>query len=71
MRSIVLLFFLTGSLLYAQNENVKWSAKPVFSDVNEEFKDENVIGIWQKEKYEYKYNEKGEMVVWQTIVHSL
>ncbi len=67
MRLIMLLFFLTGSLLYAQNENVKWSAKPVFSDVKEEFKGENVIGIWQKEKYEYKYNEKGEMVVWHTL----
>ncbi len=67
MRLLVILFFFTESLLFAQHSNVKWSSKPVFSSVNEENKDENVIGIWHNEKYEYRYNEKGELRVWHTL----
>ncbi len=64
---LLLIFVICTWVMNAQKSGIVWSAKPVFSNVNAENKDENVIGIWHKERYEYKYNDKGELVVFHTL----
>lgn len=38
-----------------------WSENPGFSNIQEEYQNENVVGIFLNEKYEYYHNSEGEL----------
>ncbi len=62
---IILFFTLTTS--YSQSQTISWEKSPKFSSILEENKNENVIGIFLKEKYEYMYSEEGGLQMIHTI----
>ncbi|MCW3785059.1 DUF3857 domain-containing protein [Plebeiibacterium sediminum] len=63
---IILISLLLSANIYSQT-NYSWSAKPVFSTIATENKDENVIGIFFHEKYEYEYADDGELQMIHTL----
>ncbi|MGQ1787279.1 MULTISPECIES: DUF3857 domain-containing protein [unclassified Saccharicrinis] len=69
MRNSILLILLTFAFgLSAQNAtNEVWSAKPYYSEVEEQNEGENIIGILLKEKYEYFYSEEEGLLMNHTI----
>ncbi len=63
---IILIIFLFSSNIHSQT-NYSWSSKPTFSSITAENKDENVIGIFFNEKYEYEYAEDGNLQMTHTL----
>ncbi len=68
LKTITLLFiFVCAISVKAQNENAIWTAKPVFSELLEGNENENVVGIFLNEKYEYMYGDDGELQMIHTL----
>ncbi len=63
----IIIINLALTLSAQENTNQVWSEKPVFSKIQEENKDESVVGILLKEKYEYFYTEEGYLQMYHTI----
>ncbi|MCW3805226.1 DUF3857 domain-containing protein [Plebeiibacterium marinum] len=63
----VVLLLLCNVFLIAQNTSSEWETKPVFSAILDENRDENVIGIFMHENYEYFYSEDGVLQMIHTM----
>ncbi len=63
---IILLFIFCITSIYAESTD-NWSKKPKFETIPDKFKNENVIGIFNKEKYDYMYSDNGELQMIHTI----
>ncbi len=69
MKNIIILLAFAYSILpiYSQTETNLWTKKPEFSSVLDNNKEENVIGIFINEKYDYMYSEDGDLQMIHTI----
>ncbi|MFW5724842.1 MAG: DUF3857 domain-containing protein [Bacteroidota bacterium] len=58
-----LIILLLSITLVAQetNDRFAWVEDPGFSSINEDYEDENVIGVFINEKYDYLYDEDGNL----------
>jgi hypothetical protein len=65
--TLLLLFCWSITCLQAQNDNVAWAAKPMFSTILDENKNENVIGIFLSEKVDCHYNSEGSLEMIHTL----
>ncbi len=59
----LLMCLLSVHIVYTQEIPVGfiWTENPGFSDILEEYQNENVVGIFLNEKYEFFYNPEGEL----------
>jgi len=68
MKYLTLLVFLLSFITpQAQKKGEVWSAKPEFTPIKEEYKNEKVVGILLKEKYDYSYSDEGNLIMIHTI----
>ncbi len=67
MKNIIILITILFSVNIHSQTNNSWSEKPTFSAITAENEDENVIGIFFNEKYEYEYAEDGKLQMTHTL----
>ncbi len=66
-KQLFILLLLSISLTISSQTSSIWSSKPNYSEIEENYKDENVIGISLDEKYDYFYSEEGILQMYHTI----
>lgn len=68
MRNLLILVQLVICLsIHASEKLVVWAKQPVFSVISDANKDENVVGIFTNEKYEFYHNDEGNLEMFHTF----